>query len=147
MEKVLEQSQITGTLEIEGEYIEYNMSELACLAVENPVAYVLETKLMISHILELLVGLPAEHFFGAYEGTTVQKTKYFKHQKKGIFGYTLSYCGTVEDHAKVKIIYIFMLVLVLIVCKYSQFYFYFDRVLFIFTSFSMVHYHLICYKS
>ena len=74
MEKVLEQSQITGTLEIEGEYIEYNMSELARLAVENPVAYVLETKLMISHILELLVGLPAEHFL------VLMKEQLFKKQ-------------------------------------------------------------------
>ena len=73
---------------------------LAKLAMENPVAYVQESKSMIQHVLNLLLGYAPEHFWSLYDGESVRKTRYFKARGKGVFGHTLAYFGMIEDHQK-----------------------------------------------
>ncbi|KAL3931624.1 MAG: hypothetical protein SGBAC_011222 [Bacillariaceae sp.] len=73
---------------------------LSKLAMESPVAYVLETKLILNHVLTILFGRPPEGFFSAYDGPSKRKTQYYKNVGKGIFGHTLAYAGVVEDHVK-----------------------------------------------
>ena len=82
--------------------MQYHKSYLSRLAMENPIAYVSETKSVLNHILSILFGCPPEGFFGVYEGISSRKTRYYKNRrfKKGIIGNTLAFIGVVEDHVK-----------------------------------------------
>jgi hypothetical protein len=82
---------------------EHSPAARATLGIQNPVAYVQESKTMVNDVLSILLKLPPESFFGATEGTSTRKTRYFKSKtygRKGIFGHTLAYYGVVEDHQK-----------------------------------------------
>ena len=100
--KILKESTAigTGNISMNGEGSMYQRSQLAKLAIENPIAYVMETKSMITHVLLVLFGLAPEHFFSAYEVKTARKTQYYKHRQKSIIGRILSFVGVVEDHMK-----------------------------------------------
>jgi hypothetical protein len=89
-----------GKISLDGQNTKYTRDHLAQLAMENPVAYVEETKVLIRHVLSILFGLEAAHFFGATEGHSSRKTKYYKCRSRGILGDVLAYTGTVEDHCK-----------------------------------------------
>ena len=53
-------------------------------------------------MLSILFGCSPEGFFGAYEGTSIRKTRYYKNRKynKGIIGNILAFVGVIEDHMK-----------------------------------------------
>ena len=82
---------------------------LAAMAMDNPIAYVQESKAMIQHVLELLIGYAPEHFWSLYDGKSIRKTRYFKTRGKGVFGHTLAYFGMIEDHQKGTLHYHFLL--------------------------------------
>jgi hypothetical protein len=89
-----------GNISLDGQNTKYTRDHLARLAMENPIAYVEETKALIRNVLSILFGQEPEHFFGATEGHSSRKTKYYKCRPKGILGDILAYTGTVEDHCK-----------------------------------------------
>ena len=89
-----------ASLNLSGENLRYQKSNLARLAIENPIAFVMETKSMITHILSILFGLPPEHFFGVYESNSYRKTPLYNTRRKSIMGSIFSYVGAVEDHMK-----------------------------------------------
>jgi hypothetical protein len=91
-----------GTILLDGTPVdkEHTRSVLASRAMDNPVAYVNESKSLINDILSILLGLPPENCFGGMESKTVRKVRYFKSRGKGVFGFTLAFNGTVEDHVK-----------------------------------------------
>ena len=66
--------------------IKFTRDRLARLAIENPVAYVEESKLVLRDVLSILFGLKPEHFFGKTEGKSIRRTKYYKYRHKGIMG-------------------------------------------------------------
>ena len=78
-----------------------NASARAHLGMTNPVAFVLENKLILNDILSTLIGLDPEDmaFFSRYESTSSRKTRYYK-AKKGIFGHPLYAIGVTEDHSR-----------------------------------------------
>ena len=82
--------------------MKYHKTYLSRLAIENPIAYVTETKSILNHVLSILFGCSPEGFFGAYEGTSTRKTRYYKNRKynKGIIGNILAFVGVIEDHMK-----------------------------------------------
>jgi hypothetical protein len=67
--------------------------------MDNPVAFVAESKAMINDICSILLGCPPGDFFSSFDSQSSRKTTYFK-LNKGIFGSCLAYIGVVEDHAK-----------------------------------------------
>ena len=67
--------------------------------MDNPVAFVAESKAMINDICSLLLGASPEDFFSSYDSQSSRKTRYFK-LNKGIFGSCQAYIGVVEDHAR-----------------------------------------------
>ena len=67
--------------------------------IDNPVAFVVESKSIINDVCAILLGLPPEDFFACHDGITRSKTKHYK-TSKGILGHCLSYIAVVEDHAK-----------------------------------------------
>jgi len=73
---------------------------LAELAMDNPVACVMESKQLVNHILLHLFKLPVEGFFGRHEGDSCRKTRFFRARGKGIAGHSLAFVGAVEDHQK-----------------------------------------------
>jgi hypothetical protein len=93
-EASMEQS--NGTMRM---HPEHSREFRADRARKNPVAYVTESKKMISNFCSVLLGLSPEDFFYSNEGTTRRATRYYKHNK-GIFGHPLAYLAVVEDHAK-----------------------------------------------
>ena len=68
------------------------------MAADNPVACVLEFKLLLHDVLTILFGCTPSNFSGRSNPT--KKTKFFKIKHKGIFGITLAFFGTIEDHKK-----------------------------------------------
>jgi hypothetical protein len=102
LEKLLKDSKDygEGNILLDGPNTKYTRDYLARLAMENPIAYVEETKSLIRNVLSILFGLEPAHFFGATEGHSSRKTKYYKCRSKGILGDILAYTGTVEDHCK-----------------------------------------------
>ena len=58
--------------------MKYHKSYLSRLAMENPIAYVSETKSVLNHVLSILFGCPPERFFGVYDGISSRKTRYYK---------------------------------------------------------------------
>ena len=70
----------------EGSGIKYYKSYISRLAIENLVTYLIESKIILNHILSILFGYSPERFFGAYEGTSTRKTRYYKNRRhnKGI---------------------------------------------------------------
>jgi AAA domain len=70
-------------------------------AVDNPVAFVVENKQLLSDVLTLLIGLSPENvgFFSQYDATARRKTRYFK-AFKGIYGHPLFANGVTEGHQK-----------------------------------------------
>ena len=76
-------------------------ADRADLAMNNPVAFVLENKILLNDILSTLIGLdPEDHaFYGKNEGTSTRKTYYYK-ARKGIFGHPLYAIGVTEDHSR-----------------------------------------------
>ena len=102
VEEIKKQSVFQGEGTIpygEGPGLNFQKSRLARLAMENPVAYVAETKLILNHVLTILLGCPPEGFFGAFEGPSSRKTEYFKN-RKGIIGHLLALAGVCEDHTR-----------------------------------------------
>ena len=73
---------------------------LASLAMQNPIAYVQESKTLINNVMAILIGCPPEGFPALDDGKSSRKTRYFKSQNKGVFGHTLAYFGMIEDHQK-----------------------------------------------
>ncbi len=73
----------------------------ANLAMNNPVAYVLENKMLLNDILSTLIGLDPEDmaFYSRSEGQACRKTTYYK-ARKGIFGHPLYAVGVTEDHSR-----------------------------------------------
>ena len=73
----------------------------ADLAMNNPVAFVLESKMILNDVLSILIGLDPEDmaFFSRFEATSKRKTTYYK-AKKGIFGHPLYAIGVTEDHSR-----------------------------------------------
>ena len=53
--------------------MQYHKSYLSRLAMENPIAYVSETKSVLNHVLSILFGCPLEGFFGVYDGISSRK--------------------------------------------------------------------------
>jgi hypothetical protein len=104
MQKLREASTLSGqgTILLDGTEVEksHTRSALATRAIDNPVAYVNESKSMINDVLSILLGVAPENFFGSLEGRSVRKVRYFKSNGKGICGFTLAFNGTVEDHTK-----------------------------------------------
>lgn len=76
-------------------------SARADLAMNNPVAFVLENKMMLNDILSILIGINPEDmaFFSKFESASSRKTTYYK-AKKGIFGNPLCAIGVTEDHSR-----------------------------------------------
>jgi hypothetical protein len=77
---------------------------LAGLAMDNPAfAYVEETNVLIRDVLGILFGLEPEHFFGATEGSSSRKTKYYKCCSKGIFLHILEPWKTIAKESYIFI--------------------------------------------
>lgn len=74
-------------------------SARAKAAINNPVAYVIESKSMINDFCSVLLGVPPENFFASADSYSRRKTGYYR-ANKGVLGHTLAYIGVVEDHAK-----------------------------------------------
>jgi hypothetical protein len=70
--------------------------------MENPVAYVFETKAMINDVCSWILGQPAESFFARNDGTSSRKTRYYAYGHKGVAGRCLAYNVVMEDHARVR---------------------------------------------
>jgi hypothetical protein len=68
-------------------------------AMNNPIAYVLESKAMVVDFLTLLLGQAPEDFYGQSESTSQRRTYYFR-LPKGLFGHSQDYILVVEDHGK-----------------------------------------------
>ena len=68
-------------------------------SLDDAVAHVDETKKLIACVCEVLLGIPAEHFFARNVGKTERSTKCFL-AHKGIFGHAIAHLFVVEDHAK-----------------------------------------------
>ena len=71
----------------------------ATSAMENPIAYVDETKRLVQDICSILFGIAPEHFFERQAGASRRKTRSF-YCCKGVNGHCLAYIGVCEDHAK-----------------------------------------------
>ena len=82
--------------------MKYYKSYLSRLAIENHIAYVSETKIILNYVLFILFHCYPEGFFGAYKGNSIRKTYYYKNRKynKGIIGNILAFIGVIEDHMK-----------------------------------------------
>ena len=52
-----------GYIDVEGIHEDHTKWGLAKLAMENPIAYVAESKSMIRDVLSILLNLPPDHFF------------------------------------------------------------------------------------
>ena len=76
-----------------------NASARAKAAMENPVAYVEETKSLLAHVLSFLLGMPPEHFFERNAVTSRRSEVPYMHSK-GILGHLFAVKGVIEDHAK-----------------------------------------------
>ena len=104
MAKLREASKLTsvGNITRPGNTVQQCHMEhtLAEAAIQNPVAYVQESKSFIHDVYSILIGIPPEHFHGLTEGVTSRKSRYYKSRNKGVFGHTLAYFGMVEDHQK-----------------------------------------------
>jgi energy-coupling factor transporter ATP-binding protein EcfA2 len=85
-------------------HLEHTREYRANSARNNPIAYVAESKKMISDFCSILLGLPPENFFGSDEGQSRRRTRYFA-TYKGLLGHPLAYLAVVEDHAKGTIHY------------------------------------------
>jgi hypothetical protein len=79
----------------------HSSSARAAAAMENPVAYVLETKALIHDVCSILLGMPPESFFARNDGESSRKTRYYAYYNKGVIGCCLHYNIIMEDHAKV----------------------------------------------
>lgn len=73
----------------------------ATLAVDNPVAFVLENKAILNHILCILIGLKpdSQAFYSKSDAVSSRRTRYFK-ASKGVFGHPLYAIGVTEDHCR-----------------------------------------------
>lgn len=93
------QNQQTGHINLPEGYI--TKSRRANLAMQNPVAFVKQNKMLLRDILSLLLGLPLEDsgFYNKTEGWASRRTRYFK-IKKGILGHGIYAIGVTEDHSK-----------------------------------------------
>ena len=100
MDKILKSTVKTssGTIELPDE-VPLSRSGRPRNVMENPVAYVIESKTVINDIRSLLIGAPAQECFSYYDSGSSSITMYYK-LKKGILGHCLSYIGVVEDHAR-----------------------------------------------
>ena len=78
------------------------------LLMDNPVAFVSESKVMIHDICSILFGRPPEDFYGFYEGTSARKTPALSNCK-GVLGTCLAYIGVVEDHQRGTLHYHFLI--------------------------------------
>ena len=86
----------------QGSGIKFHKSYLSRLAMENTIAYISETKLILNYILSIIFGCSPEGFFSEYEGTSTRKTHYYKNRKnnKGIIGNILAFISVIEDYMK-----------------------------------------------
>ena len=77
----------------------FNKADRSRLSAENPVAFVLENKMMLNDILGILIGLPPDipEYYSQFQSVSSRKTRYYK-RRKGIFGHPLSLVGVTEDH-------------------------------------------------
>jgi len=73
----------------------------ARFAMTNPVAFVMENRMLFYDILHILFGLPPEDkgFFSKIEGRSSRRTRYFK-LHKGLMGHNLFNTGVIEGHAR-----------------------------------------------
>ena len=71
----------------------------ASLAKDDPITFVSETRELLVHVCEIMLGVNLEEMFSKTLATTLRKTVYYK-SRKGILGYPMSILGVIEDHAK-----------------------------------------------
>jgi hypothetical protein len=69
------------------------------LAKDDPITFVSETRELLVHVCEIVLGVNLEHMFSKTLATTLRKTIYYK-SRKGILGHPMSILGVIEDHAK-----------------------------------------------
>ena len=79
--------------------IDFSEAARACMAMDDPITFVEETKQMLNDVCSILLGIPPEDFFAKLDSNSRRKTKYFK-CNKGVFGHCLAYIGVTEDHKK-----------------------------------------------
>jgi hypothetical protein len=77
----------------------WGINERRNRVMDNPVAFVTESKAMINDICSILLGYPPEEFFSTVDSQSSRKTRYYK-LNKGLLGSCQAYIGVVEDHAK-----------------------------------------------
>jgi len=68
-------------------------------AIDNPIAYVMESKRMLLDFLSLLLGTTAEGFFSQDEAVSSRRTQYFRDQKE-ILAHCQASIVITEDHSK-----------------------------------------------
>ena len=73
----------------------------AAAAATNPVAFVMENKMLLHDIMNLLIGLPpeSEAYYGKTRGQSRRRARYYR-RRKGIFGFPLYMAGVTEDHKR-----------------------------------------------
>ena len=78
-----------------------NGEERSRLAAENPVAFVMENKMILNDIMGILLGMSPDipEYYSQYQSSSSRKTRYYRN-KKGVFGYPLSLVGVTEDHSR-----------------------------------------------
>jgi len=86
---------------IEEGQIDFSESSRAKMAMNDPITFVEETKQMLNDACSILLGIPPEDFYAAFDGESRRKTRYFK-DNKGVFGHNLAFIGVTEDHKKVR---------------------------------------------
>jgi hypothetical protein len=90
--------QSSGVIDMHG----HGSNARAAAAMNNPVAYVFETKALINDVCSILLGMPPESFFARNDGTSSRKTRYYARGNKGVVGHGLGFNCIMEDHAKVS---------------------------------------------
>ena len=76
-------------------------SRRAEMAIDNPVAFVLEYKMLLNDIICILLksSIESKGFYSRISSTSSRKTVYYK-LRKGIFGHTFALSGVTEAHER-----------------------------------------------
>lgn len=58
--------------------IKYHKSYISKLEIENPIAYITETKIILIYVLSIIFSFSLEDIFSKYKWNSIRKTYYLK---------------------------------------------------------------------